>query len=113
MKNLLLIGDAFKSVWFAAFQEDPYKLVVLSKDIRHICVTSAEFFFTEEQMSMVTGDEDGIIRMYEYSPNGTSDMLKLNFILTLPTQTQSRRMVNILYAVRNSMDKLNTVLRSR
>ncbi|KAJ7248582.1 CPSF A subunit region-domain-containing protein [Mycena haematopus] len=69
LKNLLLIGDAVKSVMFVAFQEDPYKLVILAKDLNHVCVTSADFFFAEGEMSIVTGDEDGVIRMYEYNPN--------------------------------------------
>ncbi|KAG2088396.1 CPSF A subunit region-domain-containing protein [Suillus discolor] len=34
MENLLLIGDAAKSVWLVAFQEDPYKLVTLAKVLR-------------------------------------------------------------------------------
>ncbi|KAJ7747964.1 CPSF A subunit region-domain-containing protein [Mycena maculata] len=69
LKNLLLIGDAVKSITFVAFQEDPYKLVVLAKDITRVCVTSGDFFFAEGEMSIITGDEEGVIRMYEYNPN--------------------------------------------
>jgi cleavage and polyadenylation specificity factor subunit 1 len=89
LKNLLLIGDAVKSVMFAAFQvcfildipimhvlirqqEDPYKLVLIAKDIKQVCVTNAEFFFTDGELSIVTGDEDGILRVYEYNPQGIS-----------------------------------------
>ncbi|EPQ53745.1 hypothetical protein GLOTRDRAFT_107026 [Gloeophyllum trabeum ATCC 11539] len=69
LKNLLLIGDAVKSVWFVAFQEDPYKLAILAKDIHPHCVTNVNFFFTDNQLSIVTSDEDGIVRMYEYDPH--------------------------------------------
>lgn len=90
LKNLLIIGDAVKSVWFVAFQvrtsstlglqgytltklagpeqEDPYKLVILAKDAVKVCVTAADFFFADEQLSLVTCDEEGAIRMYEYDP---------------------------------------------
>lgn len=51
-------------------QEDPYKLVLVAKDIKQVCVTNAEFFFTEGELSIVTGDEDGILRVYEYNPQG-------------------------------------------
>ncbi|KAF9527699.1 CPSF A subunit region-domain-containing protein [Crepidotus variabilis] len=68
LKNLLLVGDAVKSVMFVAFQEDPYKLVLLGKDIKRITVTSADFLFTDGELSIITGDEEGIIRVYEYSP---------------------------------------------
>ncbi|TFK39321.1 CPSF A subunit region-domain-containing protein [Crucibulum laeve] len=70
LKNLLLIGDAVKSVYFVAFQEDPYKLVLIAKDTNRVCVTHAEFFFTNEELSIVTGDEEGVIRVYEYNPAG-------------------------------------------
>jgi cleavage and polyadenylation specificity factor subunit 1 len=45
--------------------------VILAKDLYHVCVTKADFFFTDEELSFVTCDEDGVIRMYEYSPHGT------------------------------------------
>ncbi|KAF8886814.1 CPSF A subunit region-domain-containing protein [Infundibulicybe gibba] len=67
LKNLLLVGDAVKSVAFIAFQEDPYKLVLLAKDISHVRVTRADFFFADGELSIVTGDEEGIIRVYEYN----------------------------------------------
>ncbi|KAF5351191.1 hypothetical protein D9756_008185 [Leucocoprinus leucothites] len=68
LKNLLLIGDAVKSVSFVAFQEDPYKLVLLSKDNHRVCVTRADFLFTDNDLRIVTGDEEGIVRIYEYNP---------------------------------------------
>ncbi|KAK7451137.1 mRNA cleavage and polyadenylation factor subunit [Stygiomarasmius scandens] len=68
IKNLLLVGDAVKSVSFVAFQEDPYKLVLLGKDLRHSCVVNADFFFADEEMTILTNDEEGIIRMYDYNP---------------------------------------------
>ena len=64
LKNVLLIRDAVKNVMFVAFQvhsnlespsqhffnsvqqEDPYKLVLLAKDTKPVCITKAEFFFT-------------------------------------------------------------------
>ncbi|KAJ6481684.1 CPSF A subunit region-domain-containing protein [Mycena sanguinolenta] len=85
LKNLLLIGDAVKSVMFVAFQEDPYKLVILAKDLNRVCVTSADFFFAEGEMSIITSDEEGIIRIYEYNPNdpeskdGRSLLLRTEF----------------------------------
>jgi cleavage and polyadenylation specificity factor subunit 1 len=31
-------------------------------------VTAADFFFADEQLSIVTCDEEGVVRMYEYDP---------------------------------------------
>ena len=53
-------------------QEDPFKLVVVAKDICRVGVTNADFFFSEGVMSIVTGDDDGVLRMYEYNPDGPS-----------------------------------------
>ena len=53
-------------------QEDPFKLDVLGKDIRRVVVTTADFFFTDNEMSIVTSDDEGIVRVYEYNPRGES-----------------------------------------
>jgi cleavage and polyadenylation specificity factor subunit 1 len=57
----------------SGLQEDPYKLVLLAKDTKQVCVTNADFFFTNGELSFVTGDEEGIIRIYEYNPQGKFD----------------------------------------
>ncbi|KAH8089926.1 CPSF A subunit region-domain-containing protein [Cristinia sonorae] len=69
VKNLLVIGDAVRSVWFVAFQEDPYKLVVLAKDVHRHSITRADLFFADNRVSIVAGDEEGVIRIYEYDPH--------------------------------------------
>ena len=56
------------------FQEDPYKLVVLAKDVYPVCVTQADLFFAEGRVSVVSSDEDGIIRVYEYDPHSESEL---------------------------------------
>ena len=56
--------------FISVHQEDPYKLVLLAKDTKRVCVTNADFFFTNGELSFVTGDEEGIIRIYEYNPQG-------------------------------------------
>jgi cleavage and polyadenylation specificity factor subunit 1 len=58
-------------------QEDPYKLVLLAKDTKRVCATNADFFFTNGELSFVTGDEEGIIRVYEYNPQGTFDSISI------------------------------------
>ncbi|KAF8837869.1 hypothetical protein BDN67DRAFT_972360 [Paxillus ammoniavirescens] len=69
LKNLLLVGDAVKSVWLVAFQEDPYKLMILGKDIRRAYATSVDFFFANGELSIALGDEDGVLRMLTYDPS--------------------------------------------
>ncbi|KIP11832.1 hypothetical protein PHLGIDRAFT_98931 [Phlebiopsis gigantea 11061_1 CR5-6] len=69
VKNLLVIGDALKGVWLVAFQEDPYKLVVLAKDYYPVSVTCADLFFADGRASIVSCDEEGVVRLNEYDPH--------------------------------------------
>jgi cleavage and polyadenylation specificity factor subunit 1 len=128
VKNLLLIGDAVKSVWFVAFQvritphvilryssqsqEDPYKLVVLAKDVRRICVTTAAFFFGDGEMSIVSGDEEGIIRLYEYDPSGEIYECRRcqAAVNRVRFQTLTRKMASICYVAPSSMGRVNASL---
>ncbi len=57
---------------FARTQEDPYKLVILGKDPHRCCVTRADLFFADGHVSLVTCDEEGIVRIFVYDPHGTS-----------------------------------------
>lgn len=59
-------------------QEDPYKLVVLAKDYYPIPVTCADLFFADGRASIISCDEEGVLRVNEYDPHGeqaTSDVL--------------------------------------
>ncbi|OJA10745.1 hypothetical protein AZE42_07268 [Rhizopogon vesiculosus] len=69
LKNLLLIGDVAKSVWLVAFQEDPYKLVILAKDVRRGCATTVDFFFTGGDLAIASEDEEGVLRLFAYDPS--------------------------------------------
>jgi hypothetical protein len=112
LKNLLLIGDAVKSIWFVAFQEDPFKLVILAKDIRRASVANANFFFSEGTMSIVTGDDEGIIRIYEYSPEGERSPRAVTTFAANTTQILNPKMASICCAALNFMVKARVIRRS-
>jgi cleavage and polyadenylation specificity factor subunit 1 len=94
MKNALLIGDAVKGVWFIAFQvaitpflfafvtvlktmqEDPFKLVVLGKHAQHTSITNIDFFFRDGQIAVVAGDDEGVIRLFEYDPTSMQELIR-------------------------------------
>ena len=64
-------------------QEDPYKLTLLAKDLKRIATASVDFFFTNEDLCIVSTDDEGILRVYEYNPQGeTGLMFVLVFVLT-------------------------------
>ena len=64
---------------------------MLSKDVHSVCVTNANFFFADGQLAIVTGDEEGIIRVHEYNPNGTlSVSLDLLWLILSCADPESR-----------------------
>ncbi len=44
--------------------------MILGKDPYHSCVTRADLVFANGHLSIVTCDEEGIIRIYAYDPHG-------------------------------------------
>lgn len=81
LKNLLLIGDVEKSVWFAVFQEEPYKLLMLGKDYRNQHITSADFLVSQGKVGFVLSDRKGDLKMLEYNPGRESYLAPLSLDL--------------------------------
>lgn len=89
------ISGALSNLIFT--QEDPFKLVILAKDIRRIGVATADFFFSEGDMSIVTSDDDGILRVYQYDPSGKTSRVSLfNACLTSTADPESKNGQHLL-----------------
>lgn len=73
-KNLLLVGDFIKSTWLCAFQEEPFKLEVLSRDLQDASTVSVDFMTSAEghRAALVASDRDGVCRVLEYDPEHAS-----------------------------------------
>lgn len=58
---------------FNPLQEDPFKLVILSKGRQPSAVSNANFFFdVDGQLSFMIADEDGVLRIFDYNPRRAS-----------------------------------------
>ncbi|TIB04840.1 hypothetical protein E3P89_00131 [Wallemia ichthyophaga] len=68
LKNFILVGDQVKSITFLAFQESPYKLVQLSRDARQIETCVSNFLAYEDQITFVSNDIKGDMRLIDYNP---------------------------------------------
>jgi len=42
--------------------------VILAKHAQHACVTTVNFFFNDGRMAILAGDDEGVIRIFEYDP---------------------------------------------
>jgi hypothetical protein len=68
VKNFVLIGDIYKSVWFVAFQEDPPKMVLLGKDLYPVSVVGSQFIISETSLAMLVSDIHHNLHVMTYEP---------------------------------------------
>ncbi|KAH8830152.1 CPSF A subunit region-domain-containing protein [Flagelloscypha sp. PMI_526] len=106
LKNLLLVGDIYKSVMFVAFQEEPFKLVVLAKDRRNLCVSCADFFFVQDEMAVVACDDEGVIRVYDYNPADPGSQDGRYLLLRSEFFSQSEYRTSVVVARRTKEDPI-------
>lgn len=65
VKNFILLSDFVQSVCFAAFSEDPFRLVLLGHDKRPLHIATADFLIYGEELAFLTTDIHGEQRLYE------------------------------------------------
>ncbi|CAJ0768629.1 16593_t:CDS:2, partial [Entrophospora sp. SA101] len=58
IKDFILLGDVYKSVWFLGFQEEPAKLVLVGKDYNSLEVSCLSFLIDEPALYFVVADMD-------------------------------------------------------
>ncbi|PWW76051.1 hypothetical protein C7212DRAFT_280229 [Tuber magnatum] len=68
LDGMILFGDFMKSVWFAGFSEEPYKMTLFGKDTQKLEVISAEFLPDGNQLYFVVVDAESNIHILQYDP---------------------------------------------
>ncbi|KAK9468584.1 CPSF A subunit region-domain-containing protein [Lipomyces arxii] len=68
VKNMILMGDVAKSVWFVGFSEEPYKMQLFGKDLQKVEVMAADFVVDGETMHFVVADAQHKLRILQYDP---------------------------------------------
>ncbi|XP_077542747.1 cleavage and polyadenylation specificity factor subunit 1 isoform X1 [Haemaphysalis longicornis] len=68
VKNLILVGDVFKSVSLLRYQEASRTLSLVSRDVRPLEVYAVEFFIDNTQMSFLVTDAERNLLLYMYQP---------------------------------------------
>ncbi|CED82389.1 mRNA cleavage and polyadenylation factor II complex, subunit CFT1 (CPSF subunit) [Phaffia rhodozyma] len=68
-KNIIMIGDAVRSISLLAFQEEPFKLALISRDFKRRQIISADFFTAHGELGFIISDPKGDLRTLEFDPN--------------------------------------------
>lgn len=66
--NFLLLGDTLKSVWLAGFDAEPFRMIMLGKDIKSVDVNCADFIVKDEELYILVGDNRNILHLLKYDP---------------------------------------------
>ncbi|CAN3372456.1 hypothetical protein DIURU_005048 [Diutina rugosa] len=83
--NLIAFGDSLKSVWLVAFDAEPFRMVMLGKDLRPLDVTCADFVCHEDDVHIVVADNNNVLSVLQYDPddpasaNGSVLLTRANF----------------------------------
>ncbi|GAA5822884.1 hypothetical protein JCM3770_004565, partial [Rhodotorula araucariae] len=98
LKNFLLIGDEQQSISLVAFQEDPYKLVLLGRDYRPSRVGGANFIVNEGKVAFVSNDDAGVLRLFEYDPTNIASYAGQRLLCRTEFNTGSESHASLLFA---------------
>ncbi|KAF8929108.1 Cleavage and polyadenylation specificity factor subunit 1 [Dissophora ornata] len=68
VKNTIMLADAYKSVWFVGFQDEPTKLVLLGKDYNPMEAMNVSYLIENQTLHIVVADAEKNIRLLQYAP---------------------------------------------
>lgn len=66
--NLVLLGDTLKSIWLAGFDAEPFRMIMLGKDLHTFDVSAADFLVKDEEIYIVVADNDKELQILHYNP---------------------------------------------
>ncbi|KAJ1511504.1 Cleavage and polyadenylation specificity factor subunit 1 [Coelomomyces lativittatus] len=67
-KAFILAGDMYKSIMLFAWQEDPPKLILVSKDHHPLSTTALSLLIQGDLAGFLVGDDEGGLNLLLYSP---------------------------------------------
>jgi cleavage and polyadenylation specificity factor subunit 1 len=72
--NLLLLGDTLKSIWFLGFDAEPYRLLLLGKDLQDVNVSCADFIIFNDEIYFLVADDDENLQLLSYDPEDVKSL---------------------------------------
>ncbi|KAG0002046.1 Cleavage and polyadenylation specificity factor subunit 1 [Entomortierella chlamydospora] len=68
VKSTIMLADAYKSVWFVGFQDEPTKLVLLGKDYNPMEAMNVSYVIENQTLHIVVADSEKNVRLLQYAP---------------------------------------------
>jgi len=68
VKNWVVVGDIYKSVYFLRWKEEGKSLTLLAKDFQHLHVYTTEYIIESSNLGIIVTDSSKNMLLYSYSP---------------------------------------------
>ncbi|KAM0789430.1 hypothetical protein ACM66B_000255 [Microbotryomycetes sp. NB124-2] len=104
MKNFLLLGDIMKSVSLIAFQEEPFKLVMLGKDFKPARTANVTFLINDSRVAFVAGDESGVLRLLNYDPTSVASQGGQKLLVRTEYNAGTEALTTLMFARRQGSE---------
>ncbi|KAJ4287261.1 mRNA cleavage and polyadenylation factor subunit [Kalmusia sp. IMI 367209] len=72
--GMLMMGDAFKGLWFTGYTEEPYKMMLFGRSKHHLEVLAGDFLPFEKSLSLVIADADMNLQILQFDPDNPKSM---------------------------------------
>ncbi|OBA22236.1 hypothetical protein METBIDRAFT_31169 [Metschnikowia bicuspidata var. bicuspidata NRRL YB-4993] len=66
--NMVLFGDTLKSVTLAGFDAEPFRMILLGKDLHVNDISCADFIYKDEEIFILVADNDKMLHVLQYNP---------------------------------------------
>lgn len=70
--NMLILGDSLKSLWLVGFDAEPFRMIMLGKDLHSLDVNCAEFLVKDEEIYLIIADNSNVVHIVLYNPEDPS-----------------------------------------
>lgn len=78
--NLVILGDSLKSVWLVGFDAEPFRMIMLGKDLQSIDVSSADFIVKDREIYLLIADNNNVLHLIQYDPDDPYSLNGLRLI---------------------------------
>ncbi|KAF2636376.1 protein CFT1 [Massarina eburnea CBS 473.64] len=78
--GMLLMGDAFKGLWFSGYTEEPYKMMLFGRSKNNLEVLSGEFLPFEKNLHIIIADADMNLQVLQYDPDNPKSMAGMRLL---------------------------------